>query len=79
MGFVTCGIHSRRRCCWRCDRCPACNPSVGRLTKGDYCAKCVREMKAAGAVWSDYLQNYEMPKPTAPSARTTNQRTNRPI
>ncbi len=61
MGFVTCGNHPRQRCCWRCDQCPKCTPELGRLTKGDYCRGCVRELRAAGFVWSEHLQNYEPP------------------
>jgi len=62
MGYVTCGLHPKQRCCWRCDRCPKCEQNagtpIGRLTRGDYCKSCVAKMKAEGLVWSDYFQNY---------------------
>ncbi len=61
MGYTTCGIHTRRRCCWRCDRCPSCSLSTGRLLRGDYCRRCTDELKAAGYVWSDYYKNYVTP------------------
>jgi hypothetical protein len=58
MGHVTCGIHRASRCCWRCDRCPSCNEEVGRLLRGDYCRRCVGEMKGEGLAWSEYYQDY---------------------
>lgn len=61
MGYVTCGIHPRARCCWRCDRCPECEPETGRLLRGDYCRRCIADLKARGYVWSHYAQNYVEP------------------
>jgi len=58
MGHVTCGLHPRQRCCWRCDRCPKCEPAVGRLRRGDYCAECIAKFRAEGFVWSAYYGNY---------------------
>ena len=57
MGYTTCGLH-RRRTCWRCDRCPTCQPETGRLLRGDYCRQCTDELTAAGFVWSKYHQNF---------------------
>jgi hypothetical protein len=57
VGFVTCGIHQRVRCCWRCERCPKCD-GIGRLRPGDYCADCVAWMKAHGYRWSAYTRDY---------------------
>lgn len=62
MGYVTCGIHPRQRCCWRCDRCPKCEPQMGRLRRGDYCADCTAKNKAEGLVWSDYCKNWIKPE-----------------
>lgn len=57
MGYTTCGLH-RRRTCWRCDRCPTCEPKTGRLGKGDYCKACSSALLGNGYVWSNYCQNY---------------------
>ena len=57
MGFVTCGIHTRRRCCWQCDRCPKCD-NLPRLRRGDYCADCTDSFKRRGFPWCDWCQNY---------------------
>jgi hypothetical protein len=51
MGYVTCGIHPKTRCCWKCDRCPICD-DCGRLLRGDYCRACTAAIQAAGGVWS---------------------------
>jgi len=68
MGYVTCqgdrGLgptHRERRCCWRCDRCPTCQPETGRLYPGDYCRDCVKALKTKGAVWSEYREDYVLP------------------
>ena len=57
MGYVTCGTHNVR-CCWRCDRCPKCEPETGRIGRGDYCKDCTAKLKAEGFVWSDYYRDY---------------------
>ena len=57
MGYATCGLH-KRRVCWRCDRCPTCDPDTGRLLRGDYCRRCTEALKAQGYVWSDYCKDY---------------------
>lgn len=62
MGYTTCGLHGRRTC-WRCDRCPTCDLTVGRLLRGDYCRKCTEELKAKGYTWSEYCKNYVPPQP----------------
>lgn len=61
MGFVTCGTH-KRRCCWRCDKCPACEGTFKRVGRGDYCPDCTAWMKANGYVWSEYYKDYVSPK-----------------
>jgi len=67
MGVVTCGMHGRKgpKCCWRCDRCPVCEPAMGRLLKGDYCRECTEKMKAEGLVWSTYFMNWVKPETKA--------------
>jgi len=61
MGYSTCGRHPKRRCCWRCDRCPECDADTGRLGKGDYCRDCQQKCEAEGYVWSDWYENYHRP------------------
>ena len=63
MGMVTCGIHPRNRCCWRCDRCPRCEPETGRLLRGDYCRSCTEKFKAEGCTWDSYSRTYIRTKP----------------
>lgn len=65
MGVVRCGGHGRRngpKCCWRCDRCPSCNPEMGRLLRGDYCRECTEKNKAEGLVWSENHKNWVTPE-----------------
>jgi len=62
MGHVTCGLHPRQRCCWRCDRCPKCERAVGRLRRGDYCAECTAKFRAEGFVWSEYNRDWVAPE-----------------
>jgi len=62
MGHINCGTHERR-CCWRCDRCPTCEPDTGRLLRGDYCWDCTAKFKAEGCVWSSYSRNWVKPEP----------------
>lgn len=57
MGYATCGLH-QRRVCWRCDRCPTCDPDTGRLLRGGYCRRCTETLKAEGFVWSEFSKNY---------------------
>lgn len=57
MGRCTCGLHGVI-CCWRCDRCPKCQPETGPIGRGDYCADCRKKCLAEGLVWSEYFQNY---------------------
>lgn len=64
MGVVRCGRHGRK-CCWRCDRCPTCEPEMGRLLRGDYCKACTAKFKAEGAVWSNYCTNWVTPEERA--------------
>jgi hypothetical protein len=60
-------MHGRRapKCCWRCDKCPTCQPEIGRLLKGDYCKACTEKMKAEGLVWSTYYMNWVKPEDRA--------------
>lgn len=60
MGHVRCGLHGLR-CCWRCDRCPRCDPETGRLGRGDYCRDCVKAMKLKGYTWNEYSGDYRPP------------------
>jgi hypothetical protein len=60
MGIVTCGLHGCR-CCWGCDRCPRCDGGAFRLGRGDYCPDCVKKLKAAGYVWSEFYKDYKTP------------------
>ena len=65
MGVVRCGMHGSRggpKCCWRCDRCPKCDPKVGRLLRGDYCKDCTEKFKAEGYVFSTYYMNWIRPE-----------------
>jgi hypothetical protein len=64
MGVVRCGNH-KRKCCWRCDGCPSCNPAMGKLLRGDYCRSCTEKFKAEGRVWCDYYQNWVTPEDKA--------------
>lgn len=74
MGIVRCGMHrgAGPKCCWRCDRCPSCDPKVGRLLRGDYCKECTDKFKAEGFIWSDYYQNWISPKEQAEVAGQAN-------
>lgn len=56
MGYVTCGEHPRRRCCWSCDKCPVCDGV--KILRGDYCEACTAKIKAAGGIWSEFHQDY---------------------
>lgn len=61
MGYVTCGLHEKTRCCWRCDRCPTCD-GIGRLQRGDYCRECTRYILAHGGRWNPRSQDYDAPR-----------------
>jgi len=65
MGKVYCASHNRRAC-WGCDSCPTCQPSTGRLLRGDYCRACTERAKAAGLKWSPYHQNWVKPELARP-------------
>jgi len=64
MGHVSCGRHGCR-CCWKCDRCPRCEPDTGKLLRGDYCRRCTDELRARGFVWSAYFQDWVEPQDAA--------------
>ena len=69
LGFVTCGVHPKTRCCWRCDKCPKCDGV--KIKRGDYCEECTAIIKSQGGVWSPDCQDYT--KPTTLFADIINQ------
>lgn len=70
MGYVTCGMHGRDRqgprCCWECDRCPRCEPSIGKLAQGDLCRSCRERARREGFRWDPAGGMWRKPE-TGPS------------